>query len=293
MKKAHKEYSEFYTHPSELKEDERQTIFNDIKFLSLSKIANVGINGTDSIIISKFVGTAALGVYSNYFLILSSASNLLWSLLNGVVASLGDLFAENDSTKIHQIFNLYNFISVQVSTFYAVATICLIQPFIHMWIGKNYGLVTAPLSNVIVTKGLFKQELPIRLLQVVINLVVSVVLAVNYGLLGVFVGTAVSNIISYFLIVYMVVKSGLHLKLTDYIFKEVKYIIISFLQIAAICLLNQMLAFQYGIISFILNMCMVIVSFLLLELLFYRKNAQMLVLVNIIKSQIGRYKGAK
>ena len=309
MKKAHKEYSEFYTYPSELKEDERQTIFNDIKFLSLSKIANVGINGTDSIIISKFVGTAALGVYSNYFLILSSASNLLWSLLNGVVASLGDLFAENDSTKIHQIFNLYNFISVQVSTFYAVATISLIQPFIHMWIGKNYvmsftvvlvvifnnyyGLVTAPLSNVIVTKGLFKQELPIRLLQVVINLVVSVVLAVNYGLLGVFVGTAVSNIISYFLIVYMVVKSGLNLKLTDYIFKEVKYIIISFLQIAAICLLNQMLAFQYGIISFILNMCMVIVSFLLLELLFYRKNTQMLVLVNIIKSQIGRYKGAK
>ncbi len=128
MKKAHKEYSEFYTYPSKLKETERQTIFNDIKFLSLSKIANVGINGTDSIIISKFVGTAALGVYSNYFLILSSASALLWSLLNGVVASLGDLFAENDSTKIHQIFNLYNFISVQVSTFYAVATICLIQP---------------------------------------------------------------------------------------------------------------------------------------------------------------------
>ena len=43
-------------------------------------------------------------------------------------------------------------------------------------------------------------ELPIRLLQVVINLVVSVGLAANYGLLGVFVGTAVSNLISYFLI---------------------------------------------------------------------------------------------
>ena len=41
-----------------------------------------------------------------------------------------------------------------------------------------------------------------------------------------------------------------------------------------------------------LNMCMVITSFLLLELVFYRKNAQMLVLVKIIKAQIGRYKGA-
>ncbi len=155
-----------------------------------------------------------------------------------------------------------------------------------------YGLVTAPLSNIIVTKGLFKQELPIRLLQVVINLVVSVGLTANYGLLGVFVGTAVSNLISYFLIVYMVVKSGLNLKLSDYIFKEAKYIIISFLQIVAICLLNQILALQNGIVSFMLNMCMVITSFLLLELVFYRKNAQMLVLVKIIKAQIGRYKGA-
>ena len=61
MRKAHKEYPDFYDHASTLSAQDRKVIFNDVKVLSLSKIANVGINGTDSVIISKFVGTAEIG----------------------------------------------------------------------------------------------------------------------------------------------------------------------------------------------------------------------------------------
>lgn len=308
MRKAHKDYSILYDHPAKLNEDDRNKIFNDVKYLSLSKIANVGINGTDSVIISKFIGTAALGVYSNYMLILVSASSLLWGFLSGVAASLGDLFAEDDKTKINQIFNLYSFISVQIGTFYVAATLCLIQPFIQLWIGEDYvmgfavvvvvimnnyyGLITAPLSNVIATKGLFKQELPIRLIQVVINLVVSIILAINYGLLGVFIGTAVCNVFGYILTIYMVVKSNLKMKLTDYILKETKYLIISFIQVGIIVILNDILPFTEGIVSFLFNIVMVVGAYVLLELLFYKKDNQMLILFNILQSQLNRFKGA-
>lgn len=302
LKKAHSEYVYLYDHKVKLSDYDRKIIFRDVKYLSLSKLSNIGISGTDSLIIAKFVGTAALGIYSNYLLILTSSSGLLVGLLNGIVASLGDLFAENNKEKIHQIFNLYNFISIQVGTFYAVATLCLIQPFMYLWVGKNYvldflvvivvifnnyfGLINAPLSNTISTKGLFKQELPIRLIQVVINLIVSISLAMKYGLLGVFLGTAVCNLFYYFLTTYLVVKQNLEMDLMHYAFREFKYILISLIQIIIAFLLNKSMSYTIGIMSFCLNIIVVVIVFFILELIFYKKNQNMINLVSIIHSQI-------
>lgn len=304
LKKAHIEYEFLYDHKVRLSESDRKIIFRDVKYLSLSKLSNIGISGTDSLIIAKFVGTAALGIYSNYLLILTSSSGLLYGLLNGIVASLGDLFAENNKEKIHQVFNLYNFISIQVGTFYGVATICLIQPFMHLWIGdkflmdfiiviviifNNYfGLITAPLSNAIITKGLFKQELPIRFIQVIINLIVSIYLASEFGLLGVFLGTAVCNLFYYFLTTYLVVKSTLGIKLHDFAIKEFLYLSVSLLEIIICMIINNYLPITSGLFSFCLNILFVMIMYICLEFIFYRKNNQMIMLLNIIRSQINK-----
>ncbi len=118
QRRAHRAYALIYSQKPELRQAEKAEIFKDVKYLGLSKAAAIGVNSTDSLIIAKWVSTAALGVYSNYFLVLSAASGLIWSMINGIVASLGDLFAENDQSKIGRVFSLNDFVSMQAATFY-------------------------------------------------------------------------------------------------------------------------------------------------------------------------------
>ena len=50
-----------------LANDERKSIFTNVKALFVYKFSSVILNGTDSIIISKYLGLATLGLYSNYY----------------------------------------------------------------------------------------------------------------------------------------------------------------------------------------------------------------------------------
>lgn len=306
MIKAHNEYSDIFNCRSKLNKDDKKRIFTDVKYLSISKIAAVGIGSTDSLIISKFIGTAVLGLYSNYFLILGSVQGLLASLLNGVVASLGNLFAEDESKKINRVFEQYNFISIQIATFFSIGMLVLLQPFITIWLGKAYlleysiiivltfncylGLISASINNVIIAKGLFKQELPIRILQVLINLSVSIALVIKLGLIGVFIGTTISSVISFILSIYMVVKAELKLDLNLFIKDEIKYLIISLIQLVFLSALLNHILIESSIIYFVLKLLMIFIFFILSEVLIYRNNnnmkAYMDIILNFMKKSI-------
>lgn len=299
-RRTKKDFSFVYNRKYELSPIDKKIVFKDIKYISLGKIASVGTGSTDSIIISKFVGTVALGAYSNYWLITSASVGLVNSFTNGIIASLGDLFAENNQDKIKSTFKLYNFITFQSCAFYLIATLSLIQPFMYLWLkgdllldkyiigvvvfNNSFVVMWNSLKNIVQTKGLFKKDLPIQIVQVIVNLIFSVVLVQVLGMVGVFIGTTLSYVCAYLMQAYLVSDEVLKSHVLKLLGQQLLFGIIAFLQLFLIYSILDKLIIDYTIFNLFLRSICMIMMFTITECLIYWNNHEFKTCLGVLKN---------
>ncbi len=197
---------------SSLPKEDKKKIYRDVKALVVHQFASVAVNSTDNIIISsvKGLGILTVGLVSNYNLIITHISSFVSILFNSVTAGFGNLVASSSKEHYYKTFCDINFINFWAYGFCAVAFFVLIPPFIVLWIGSDYLIDTASLLLIVVSryilgqttiynyarvaKGRFDKDYWISIVEAIINLVVSVVAANHWGLLGVYFGTLVSKV---------------------------------------------------------------------------------------------------
>lgn len=250
-------------------DESRKEIVHAIKYLSISSIINVGVFGTDNLIISSFIGVAVTGIYSNYTLIIQNVQNLFTSLLNGVTASLGDMMAEGDQGKINRIFDVYDFAYFLVASFTTISIFSLANMFIgDIWI-NNYDYLL-PITIVFVlsinnymtfvrqpvwqyqnTAGIFKYFLPYSFLELVINLVVSVIASIKLGLIGVFLGTTLAYLISWAGQATVVHQRILKRNVLKYGIKQFVYFAITLIELIVVLYVQNSLIFDSEWVQFI------------------------------------------
>lgn len=73
-----------------LPEDEKKTLFNNVRDLTIYKISSLLVNSTDNILITFFKGLATTGIASNYTLLVTTLNTLLSQIFNGLTASIGN-----------------------------------------------------------------------------------------------------------------------------------------------------------------------------------------------------------
>ncbi|MEK7015484.1 lipopolysaccharide biosynthesis protein [Bacillus sp. FSL R9-9410] len=199
---------------AKLSKKDRKLFFENLYALLLYKISGVVINGTDNIVISKFIGIIWVGMYSNYLLILNTLNTLLGYFFYSITASVGNLNVKEDVEKKYFIFRVINFANFWIYGFCTVCLWNLMNPFITLWLGENYvfnkyiifaiilNFFTAGMQNAATTfretTGLFKKGKYRPIIAAVINIVVSIILAKQIGIAGVFLGTVISRLCTYF-----------------------------------------------------------------------------------------------
>lgn len=196
---------------SSIEKEELKNIKTNVKALMYHKIGTYAVNSTDNLIISKFIGIVAVGIYSNYSLILNTVSSVIYLFINNVVSSFGNLIVKEKPEKRLKVFNEMYFIYFVL---YAISTVCFINlfnPFIELTFGENF-LLDLPtvylisfnfyivgMMNVLdlvkSAAGIYDQDKYVPIIQALVNIVVSVVLAIKIGIAGVFVGTLVSSFV--------------------------------------------------------------------------------------------------
>ena len=82
-----------------LSKDEIRTIRNNVFAMLAHKIGMVIVNATDNLIISKILGLAVLGVYSNYVLLTQTIESFVTKIFSSITASIGNLVAEQSRKK--------------------------------------------------------------------------------------------------------------------------------------------------------------------------------------------------
>ena len=141
-----------------------------------------------------------------------SIRQLLSQVYQGITASVGNLGVTEDTEHIRQVFDASFFIGQWLSGFSAICLYELLNPFIELSFGKQYlfgqnvvlvlcvNFYLNGMRNATLTfrdsMGLFYYDRYKAILEAVLNLLISVVLCMKFGVFGVFFGTTLSMLLT-------------------------------------------------------------------------------------------------
>lgn len=196
-----------------LSKKEKKGIFDNVKALIVFQFGLIIMNGTDNILLATLINITAVGLCSNYTMIVNAIKSILSVSLSGVVASVGNLNAVGTRQQKEDIFYQLTFIYYIIYSFCAVALIVLLNPFIKIWLGEKYLLgmsVSVALAlNFFVdglrqpgfmyrtTLGMFQKSKIIPYIGAITNIVLSIILCRYFGIAGIFYATIISQLVSY------------------------------------------------------------------------------------------------
>jgi O-antigen/teichoic acid export membrane protein len=250
------------------------------------------------------VGITSVGCYSNYYLLIGSVQQVLNETFQGITASVGNLGATTESSRVREIFQAAFFLN---NFLFGAAAICLFEllnPFVEMSFGKQYlfsiDIVLILCINFYV-KGMTKSCLVFRnslglfwydryksIIEAVINLVFSIILASRLGTLGVFLGTFISTVTTTLWVEpYVLYKYRFHTSCQTYFITLAKYCLetgILWGSTHLICITAEgFLKLHWAISILIVRACICVVWIVGIFLLLNRKNKQFLFLYGKFK----------
>ncbi len=277
------------------------SIVKNIGAMVLHRFGSVAVFATDNMILSKMIGLVSVGIYSNYSLVVTSLTNITRQFFISITSSVGNLNVEKQGKDLKETFGKVFFFGAWMYAFCSICCLVLFNSFIELWIGKDY-LLEMPVVFVIVFNffltgmrqaggtfiealGLFWYNRFAPLIEAPLNLISSIIFVKCFGMIGVFLGTALSTLCVCMLSEpYVLYKYGLKRPLRTYYIMYVKYTAAVFL-IGAITMVLCSVGIlgRGGIGSFILKMLICAVVPNVLWYLLFRKTEECVYFVNLFK----------
>lgn len=256
----------------ELEKEEKKELKKNVLAMIFHKIGGVVVSGTDNIIMSIMIGIESVGRYSNYLLIINTVKTFVFQIFQSITASIGNLTVQNNDEHTYDIFKKIYFANFWMVGFCTICLFCLLNPFISLWIGGKFVFPIVVVGMVVLVffvdgmrqsilaykdaMGLFWYDRYKPIFEALVNLVVSIVFTIKFGIIGIFMGTAVSMIFVCLTVEsYVVYKYGFHRNQKEYFMMLFRYLIIDIIALV-ITVLCTNLILQTGIVGFILK-CMI------------------------------------
>ena len=258
-----------------LDKKEKKGILSNVKSLVVYKFGTVIMNGTDNILISSLVNVETVGLCSNYTLIIQSVKSVVETALNGVTASVGNLNAVASNEQKKDIFYQLTFINYLIYSFCAIAFIILLNPFIALWLGNEYVLnIGVSISLAIsfwveglrnpgyifrTTLGLFEKVKITPYIGAIANIVISIILCKCFGVVGIFIGTTIAQLVSYSWIdPYLIHKYSFKTSFKEYLKKYIIYAVVFAIELFMCLFINSYIRID-GIMKFIMQIIIVVI----------------------------------
>ena len=254
---AEKKYP-FICKKEELTLTEKKDIWSSILSMFSYQVGNVVLNNTDNILISIIVNTVVVGFYSNYSMVILSVSTFLQLIFTSMQASIGNLAAEGGNSKQYEIFNVIQLMSFWLTAFCCVSFAVLFQDFISILYTDHflldYKVVIVCIFNFYIqfilypiycyrnTVGLFKQTRWVMVFTSIINIVLSIFMGMQCGLIGILAATGISRLLTNFWYEPIkLFKNYFSKPVCGYFIKQIFYVLCTCVMVFSIvCLTNLM-----------------------------------------------------
>lgn len=204
---ADKLYPQFRPN-GKLPKQEVSEINHRIGDLFTSKIGTIIVNSADTIVISAFLGLAALAIYQNYYFILTSITGFVTVIFSAVTAGIGNSLVVETKEKNFKDLNVFTFIICWIAGFCSCCFLNLYQPFMEIWVGKNlmldYSIVicfvvcfyVCQVNQLLCTYkdagGIWHEDRFRPLVTALVNLGMNLVMVQFWGLYGIILSTVLS-----------------------------------------------------------------------------------------------------
>lgn len=296
---------------------EKKKIYQNIRAMMMHKVGGVVVNNTDNVILSACTGLLSVGSYSNYYLVIGAVGRILYQIFQGITASVGNLGVTEDEKHVEKVFSASVFISQWI---YGVAFILLFEllnPFVRLSFGEQYLFSKSTVFVICVnfyfiglrdavrifrdSMGLFRHDRYKAIVEAGLNIVLSLILVKYMGVIGVFLGTTISMLLTTAWVEpYVLYKYGFKNSCKGYFLREVMYCAL----MAVVWLITDFLCNMavrsvgnlYAEIFIRLLICVIVADALLLLIYFWTDNFKfvMNIAVDFIKSKFGsRHKHKK
>ena len=187
---------------------EKQIINNRIKDLFTSKVGSIIYDSADTIVISSFLGLTMLAVYQNYFYILNAITGLITVVFAACTAGIGNSIVVETKEKNYKDLNTFTFIICWGAGVCSVCLLCLYQPFMELWVGKDLMFsLSAVICFVIYffvrqlnslfntykdASGMWHEDRFRPLIAALTNLVLNLILVQFIGIYGILISTVLA-----------------------------------------------------------------------------------------------------
>lgn len=171
-------------------------------------IASAVLGNTDIVVLTFFSTLENVSIYAVYNFVVTGVKQILVSLTTGMQSMLGDMYARKETNTLLKTFDWIEWVLHTAVVYVFTCTAILIIPFVSVYtVGitdTNYIvpvfaiLITAaqasyclrlPYNMMVLAAGHYRETQWSAMIEAAINIIISVVLVVRFGLIGVAIGT--------------------------------------------------------------------------------------------------------
>ena len=195
-----------------LEADQKQELKKKVTGLMIEKVTAVSRNSIDTLCISAFIGLAMTGIYNNYYFVMTSIIAFSTTVLQSMMAGVGNSIATESREKNYADMRLFDFIYTAIAGWATACMLCLYQPFIRTWLGDDrmlempvvlglcayfYILKSGDIRWVYHEgRGLWYESRFIMIGEAVVNITLNVLLCKVLGVFGIVLATVISVFIT-------------------------------------------------------------------------------------------------
>lgn len=189
---------------------ERSSIVESVRAMVVFRIGGLALHNAPAMLISVIVGTATLGYYSNYMLIVGSAVMITEVAFSSLTPSVGNLVASGDRRAGRHLFDEIVLLALLLYGILSVILIAFVDDFIELWIGIEFQLpplvivfivlnfyvpgTLQPMASFRNATGLFVQTRFVPIVTASIAVILAFTLGEQFGLVGVVAAPLVARL---------------------------------------------------------------------------------------------------
>lgn len=177
------------------------------------ELANFVNTNTDIMVLTVFSNVLFVSVYTIYNTVIVGIKKVIKTFINGFGAAFGEMYARNEIQLMEENFRIYELIVFSmISVVFSVTTVMFV-PYAKLYtigvtdveyaqplfayiitLAGAFGCIRTPYQDIVTVAGHYKQTRNGSFMEAIINICISIITVVKFGLVGVAIGTLVANL---------------------------------------------------------------------------------------------------
>lgn len=175
------------------------------------EIANFVNSNTDIMVLTVFASLKEVSVYTVYIAVITGIRAVITNFITGFGAAFGNMYAKKQFGLMHKNLAIYELIVFSLSSVIHTTTFVMIVPFAALYtagvndvnyirplfgaiitIAAAFSSYRIPYQTIVTAAGHYKQTRNGAFLEAILNITISIVCVICFGLVGVAIGTLIA-----------------------------------------------------------------------------------------------------